>query len=100
METQQSKVHHLTQLTEKQKVHINELKEDIESKDQCIAQLQSRMREMDGERQEAILQLQQTVMMQHKASEEVEDPTKRGNSLFSEVDQRRVRGKIYSRNAN
>jgi hypothetical protein len=92
LEKQQSKVHALTELVARQKESLGEVREESESKDICIAQLQTRMREMETQRQDAVLQLQQTLMLHHAANEDLNDPSKRGNSLFSEVDQRRVKG--------
>jgi len=91
LEAQQSRVHELTQPSERQKEVVNELREEMESKDQCISQLQTRMREVEAEHQDEIMILQQNIMMQHRVDEEVIDPSKRGNSLFSELEERRAR---------
>lgn len=91
LETQQSKLHHFMQLTDQQKESIAELTEEIDSKDVCIGQLQSRMREIEAERAEEEALAQALQAHNHISEEEASDPNKRGNSLFSELEERRVR---------
>ena len=93
LENQQSKLHNLTRLTEQQKETITELKEEIDSRDLCISQLQTRMREIEAERAEEEALAQALQIQNHTAEDDVGDPSKRGNSLFSELEERRMRGK-------
>ena len=89
----QSKLHNLMQVTAQQKEVITELKEEIDSKDLCISQLQTRMRDLENERAEEVALAQALQIQNHIAEDELNDPSKRGNSLFSELEERRVRGK-------
>jgi hypothetical protein len=81
------------QVTEQQKEAITELKEEIDAKDLCISQLQTRMRDLENERAEEMALAQALQIQNHIAEDEVSDPSKRGNSLFSELEERRVKGK-------
>lgn len=94
LEGQQSKIQILTHLSEQHKETISELRDEIESKDVCISQLQSKMRSIEAEREEEEALEQALKMQNHFAEEEVSDPSKRGNSLFSELEERRVRGNL------
>jgi len=88
----QEKVNELTITTEKFREEKLKLEEELEIKDGCVVDLKARLKEAEDQHQEEIACLQQSLMNHNSLDDPNSDPTKRGNSLFSEVEERRVRG--------
>jgi len=83
-------------IVEADRSRIAEMAEEVESKQNTIVELQDRVRQMEVERSEHIQMQQQRQLEGESAvgASSAAATAARGNSLFSEVEERRVKGTV------